>query len=366
MEYKYENSERFCTNIKCNWQGHRVTTPGKYCPICGTRTSGFSGNDGFTMTGPQPSKQYPTPLYPEDYEPYEDNRKEFIRPYNKRYILGPDVKTDLPKNYHYYGMNKLKGGKGYRDNHPIGVIGHQCPGLPIYDKKSKKTYNEKCEGHIISIQMCTSSRGFTTTSEKVCDICGLIIPGSFQMLEKIEEHYTSKPCNTHDEWLQQNNPSYDYDDIDAEHERTAIYNGHRENTSDAEGYGDEYTFNYINKAYKARLDQAIGRLNNVSQSKHMPMKAWRQKEYNDIVDDYAHELEMLPYQVADVKWIIGHHPTILKIDKKVDDIIECICLYVIVKSYSNYRKGNAYIARYSIENPHIKTLYKVIRETLNV
>ena len=350
VEYKYKEAEQFCLNTKCNWQGHRVTQIGSLCPLCGNKTTNFTGNDGFTMNSPQGTKHYPTVEYPEDYEPYEDNRSQFIHPMNEYYILGPDVKTSLPKNYHYSSMYKIKAGKGYRrDGHPVGVIGHQCP---------------ECEGHIISIQMCTSSRGFTTTSEKVCDTCGLIIPGSFQILEKIDEPYRGKYSKTHEEWIEQNTPDLDYDDVDSQLEASANYNGHRENTDDAEGYGDEYVSNHVNKDYAKRIQDAMYRLAAVPQSMHISSSLRNKHKHMLLVDDYAHELEMLPYQVADVKWIINHYPSILKMPYKIEKVLYNLCLYIRILGMG--RKGTGIVNKARLVEEYDSTIYKTMRSTLNV
>lgn len=59
-------------------------------------------------------------------------------------------------------MAKL--GKGYRDNKPIGIVAGIC---------------DECGGDVIALQMCTSKRGFSVSSEKVCQDCGLLAPQSF-------------------------------------------------------------------------------------------------------------------------------------------------------------------------------------------
>ena len=327
----YEYQERFCLNSKCSWSGHRATEKGKNCPICGSPTCFYSGNDGFLMIGPQSNRQYPPAEPPEDYEPYEDNRSEFIRPYNERYFLGSDLNPSLPKNYHYSGMYKVKAGKGYRrDGHPVGVMGHKC---------------EECDGTIISLQMNTSSRGFETTSEKVCNKCGLTYPGSFQILEKKDTDYHSKYSDTHEEWVEQNKPTFDLDDVDMELERWANWNGKR-NDSDTDDTtihfpGDESGGpKYINPRYAKRLKDARGRLDNVPASKKMPMKAWREREYNDMVDDYAHELGLNKLDVADVKYYIKHLNDIAKWPYKMEDVIYTMCLVVAKRDLRKYRGVN--------------------------
>ena len=308
MELKYEYSERFCLNSKCGWQGHRVTNIGKLCPQCGSKTSGFAGNDGFTMTGPQSNKQWPPVEYPIDYEPYEETRSQFIRPMNQRYILGPDVKTDLPKNYHYSSMWKIKAGKGYRrDGHPVGVIGHQCP---------------ECTGHIISIQMCTSSRGFTTTSEKVCDTCGLIVPGSFQILEKIDEPYRGRHTETHEEWIQQNTPDLNYDDVDAELEWSSSLNGYRPNTEDAKGYGEKQTTHYVNPKYAERIEKLEWKY------KHTPMKTWRELEYIGKINGIGEQIGISRYHIIILSEMVEKHG-IKYFNRRLsyEEIITQMCLY---------------------------------------
>lgn len=87
---------------------------------------------------------------------------------------GTKMKSDeftdvmLPKYFWYHGMNKIKAGKGYMDGKPLGVIGDNCT---------------ECDGLIIKLQMNTSSKGFETTSESVCDKCGLVEGGPFMVME---------------------------------------------------------------------------------------------------------------------------------------------------------------------------------------
>ena len=152
----------------------------------------------------------------------------------------------LPLYFHYHGMNKIKAGKGYRDGHPIGVIGGRCP---------------ECDGHMISIKMNTSSKGFETTSEKVCDTCGLVQPGAFQVLEP-HPPYKSRPYQSHEEWIKYNcMDTIRDDDVAWDAESYVHATGGRLNTSDNYTVtgGDEIGFNNEHHT-NPRLGKAIQRL----------------------------------------------------------------------------------------------------------
>ena len=152
--------------------------------------------------------------------------------------------------------------------------------------------------------MCTSAKGFETTSEKVCDTCGLTFPGAFQVLEK-----------------KHNGGAYGYDDVDIYHENAKHL------------FGDTYDGfvfeKYANKNTKMpkRLSDAMGRLKNVPQSKKMPMKVWRNKDYHEIANDYIHELELNKADAKDVHYYIDHSKE-RKWPYKMEDIIYHLCIIV--------------------------------------
>ena len=210
----------------------------------------------------------------------------------------------------------VKAGKGYRDGKPIGPIGGKC---------------KECDGNVISIKMNTSARGFETTSEKVCDTCGLVVPGAFQVLEP-QPPYKSRYYDTHADWVAAMKPDPDMDDVDA-----WLENG-------IHLYGGSYEpYEYANQWDKnKRLIQAEKRLASTNQSKYMPMKVWRDREYEFLVDDYAHTLDLLPYQIVDVKYIIDHQKTLSKFPYKMEDIIYNLCLIIgkkDLRKYKNYNKN---------------------------
>jgi hypothetical protein len=85
-----------------------------------------------------------------------------------------------------------------------------------------------------------------------------------------------------------------------------------------------------------------------------------------VVEAIASDMQMNKLQVEKVKYVLDEYPNILNIQRySYEEIIEHLCLYVMSKSYSNYRQWNAFIARYSIVNNYNKTLYNVIKEKLD-
>lgn len=256
----------------------------------------------------------------------------------------------MVKNYQYTRGYKLaKMGKGYRDGRPLGPIGGPC---------------NECGGNIISIRMCTSAKGFETTSEKVCDTCGLVVPGSFQVLEP-KEDYKTKYYQTHQDWLNDNKPDFDFDDTDMYFENYYnLYGG--KNKGENIKFLNEFT------RIPRRLMEATKRLEATNESKKMPMKEWRNKEYHEIADDYIHELGLNKLDAADVYYIIDNRGSEFDTRYQMEDIIHCICLAVRVGehrdkdsvSLSKQKKGGL-IYKYGSRKGYNKQLYSLIVQTLN-
>lgn len=262
----------------------------------------------------------------------------------KQYIIPNGCGTYLPPHFWYNGMHKVKAGKGYRDGRPIGVIGGPC---------------DDCGSDTISIKMNTSSKGFETTSERVCKECGLVHPTSFQVIEKRKE-YKSKYYDTYDAWLEdmKTEPSYDDTGYDSKHEYNMQLAGRRDGLIYAPG-----GYNVYGLSHK-RLALAIRRLADTPASIKQPMKSWRQNQYHEIADDYIHELELNKLDAADVHYYIDNRDTLFKMDYKVEDIILCICIYVQFLSLSKQKRGGL-MFKYCSLYGDIKTLYSLIVQKLN-
>lgn len=319
-------NEMFCTNTKCSWQGPIYRSDNRRCPYCGSKIRHLNSNDGFFFHGHVPKKIYPKPDYPEDYEPYE-------RPFNPDGSYRLQTNTcNLPLNYMYYGYDKIKAGKGYnKDGTPRGVLSGKC---------------SECDGQVISIKMNTSSRGFETTSEKVCDKCGLTVPGSFQVLEA-KEDYKSPYSATHEEWMQQNNLSNDMDDTD-------MYLENYYHIFGGKGFGEQLELGFWNRYTKMpkRLEEAIKRLSNTPQSMKIPTSDRRKHQYHLIADDYIHMLELSKYDALDIHHYIDTNKMYMG-RYKVDDIIYNLCLVIGKKDLRKY-------------NNHNKNLYDLLREKLSL
>ena len=222
----------------------------------------------------------------------------------------------LPFNFWYYGMTKIKAGKGYRENgRGYGVIGGPC---------------KECEGTVISIKMNTSRKGMEVTSEKVCDTCGLVVPGAFQTLEP-RPPYKGRYFNTHEDWLEHaRGVEPDFHGADMWHENAIhLFGGEYEPTP----FSNRYDHN-------PRLALAIKRLANTPASIKTPRHITRQRQYMLIVDDCAHALDLLPYQVVDVKYILEHDTGLSKWPYKMEDVIYELCLIVGNKDLRKYQSIN--------------------------
>lgn len=232
------------------------------------------------------------------------------RQYTSTYSPTPSY---LPKDAHYYGMKKLKGGKGYDTyGHPQGIIGGPCP---------------ECTGTIINLQMNTSRKGMECTSEKVCDTCGLIIDGAFAIYRhKFEPYYIREPkeyhthpFNTHQEWLERmkelENPMGNPDDIALDAEMFAHVSGNRMNDNQADGdealghYGHDFQIAGNNDRYtqQKQLYKQLGlKTQNPETSNRSSAETmqWKHKRQMDYVDICKTMLCMNKTQVQEVKYII--------------------------------------------------------------
>jgi hypothetical protein len=121
---------------------------------------------------------------------------------------------------------------------------------------------------------------------------------------------------------------------------------------------------HVNKQYAGRLKDAHYRLKNVNGSKRVPKDIQRLNEYVLIAEDYAHELDLMKYQLKDVIYIIKRRNNLFKIKYPVEDIILCICLYIKSKSMKPQR-FSVYIREFKRCNEYNKTLYNLIKQKLD-
>lgn len=252
----------------------------------------------------------------------------------------------LPKAFHYYGMNKIKAGKGYRDGVPLGRIGGPC---------------DECGTPVISIQMNTSSKGMECTSEKVCPSCGLVHQGAFAVLQRYETKYTSKSYDTHEAWLidAKKSETGNYEDIDANCEAWALYNGKREMTDDDVSYGgnrESDNKSFSNRATNKNYINAIRRLND---NKEIPGNVMREYEYVDIAKDYANELGMNKAQLDEVLGLLKIRKNIFNTRYSMDLIILALCITIYTRKMPNISRGRI-LKEYYKTNPQLKRVYKFI------
>lgn len=237
----------------------------------------------------------------------------------------------LPIEFHYYGMDKVKGGKGYKkDGTPIGIIGGPCI---------------ECDGTVINVQMNTSSRGMETTAEKVCDTCGLVQNGPFMVLGKIEQDYHTKPYDTHEEWIEQmklleerqGNP----DDISLETEMFEHMTGHRPgDDTEIEIGGGFKDISYGNgEKNSKKLAQAL-KLNDWK-SEHWGRdgsKDWKKQQQYNYLDICKTQLCMNSLQVMDVKYLIDKYGTqYFHRRSPYEDIIMAMCIHRLSKDMDGRR-----------------------------
>lgn len=271
----------------------------------------------------------------------------------------------LPYNFHYYGMDKLKGGKGYKkDGTPIGIIGGPCP---------------ECEGTIINLQINTSSRGMETTSEKVCDMCGLIIDGAFNISRhkyepfelREQPDYHTRPFDTHEDWLErmkeldsrQGNP----EDIAVETEIYTHVTGHRpDDDTVIEGNGSGYKEHGIGNQDE-NLARALGlKTKNAANygNKHKDVQEYRKKQYYDYIDICKSTLHMHRGQVAEARYIIDNEPSLMKLPYPYEDIIYHMCLRLRLLGMG--RKGTKLMNSERLGDRYNKTVYSAVRSKLNI
>lgn len=238
----------------------------------------------------------------------------------------------LPLYFHYYGMDKVKAGKGYKkDGTPIGILGPKCP---------------ECDGTIISLQMNTSSRGMECTSEKVCDTCGLVQDGAFIVLGKQEAEYKTRPFDTHDEWIRrmveleerQGNP----DDIAVECELFASWTGNRPgddtevSTGGTHGFYEAGIGNQDEKLARSLGLKTKNAANYGNGSKEV--MEYKLKLQMDYVDICKTQLCMNSLQVMDVKYLIKTYGT-KHFHRRAsnEDIIMSLCIHRMSKDMDGRR-----------------------------
>lgn len=280
-----------------------------------------------------------------------------------------DNPSYLPKNAHYYGMDKIKGGKGYKkDGKPIGILGGKCP---------------ECEGTIIKLQMNTSRKGMECTSEKVCDTCGIVVDTAYIVLNKIEKEYHSLTFKTHEDWVEyakeQDKKGQTGDILEgtcAATESFAHIFGRRMNDFEADGdsgslgKGSTFHLKGNNDKYgeQKTLYKQLGMKTNLAEYWNRGSEdvlKHRHKQYEDYIGVCKSILGMHNGQVEEVKYIIYNEPNILNISRySFEDIIFHICVYV--KLLGMGRKGTRMMNTIRLEEQYNSTLYKVIRDKLNV
>lgn len=375
----YSDQIRFCPELGHTWQGHR-----KKCPICGHKTRPLQSSDGFKYEGPQRNHQYGQRIgrnitIDENLDEWDGHNK-IIEPYNGYYMnrnhFKKELTSGLPKPYHYDGMSKAKAGKGYKDpktgdERLMGVENGPCK-------------EKDCDGTIISIQMNTSSYGFETCSEKVCNKCGMTYPGSFQVLEAKPPQGKSRHYETHEEWVKAMKPCPQRDfenhtDVAWGNEMYAHMTGKRPEGEESdevapilrEGvfiggakeriYDDEKLYKALGLESKRQYGQHAENWGRSPEKRDL----WRRQQHMDQVMINASWLGMTKGQVNEVKYIIdehgveaygGHH--------RYEDVILCLCVYVQSKTVNNARMS---VIKRQIPawNKQYKKLYSLIVQKLN-
>lgn len=290
--------------------------------------------------------------------------------YNTSFSGSPSY---LNKNFHYKNMSSAKCGKGYReDGHPIGVLSGKC----------KK---EGCEGDIITLQMNTSSKGFTTNSERVCLVCGRVYNLGFQILGSTPEinvdptkwqvneeadEFTKKA--KHDLWKKdmqesQSNPEVEPEDPGA---YSTILPSEDKIWTNKEI--KQYTTTGSLPLSKRQLNKKIYKSGSLLALKRAlkyttTMKDFRTEHYIELIGAVESQyLDMSALQIERAEKIIENRGNLFKLNKPVEDIVFCICLYVLSLDM-DYRKFNALLGR-TIRNSRVtfdlKTLYPTVREKL--
>jgi hypothetical protein len=272
--------------------------------------------------------------------------------------MNSDFKSQyLKPEFHYYGMNKGKLGKGYRDGVPLGRLGGKC---------------DECDGTVIAIQMNTSRKGMECSSEKVCDTCGLVHQGAFTVLQRYFSDYSGKSYGTHDAWVEDMKKSEigHFDDIDPTLEYWCNWNGKRPNNGDVVHYGDGDAkrppkTHYVNKKYKQRLRDAEERLDKTNQSKNVPRDITRMNNYVRTLNDYSAEIGMMKHQREEAEYIVRNNNGLFNIPYKVDDIIYAICLEVYTSKMSKQMKGGI-MRKFGSSKGRMKQLQALIRTKISL
>jgi hypothetical protein len=289
----------------------------------------------------------------------------------------------LPKNYWYPGMNKGKAGKGYRNDIPLGILGGPCEGSWI---------NPKCTGTIISLKMNISSRGFETTSEKVCETCGALYPSPYQLgggvtpdkppkrkkyhtktteiddaltkyyntdgkeiyAKKVEldkesgrtkKHFLTKNVRLGE--IKTTEYEIEYDHYWETHESWFNDNTNEpthEPDSSSESYKEGEEPEVLKDMFYWTEEQVrIGKKLKLANPKHTIYynRSKEEKAEYDLalrmrmVEAIASGMELNKLQVDQVKYVIKKHPGLMKIDSSIEDIITCVCVSTMSMNYDD-------------------------------
>jgi hypothetical protein len=316
------------------------------------------------------------------------------------------MKTDkfkdvtLPKNFHYHGMNKIKAGKGYRDGKALGV------------KEGKCKY---CHGTIIRLRMNISNKGFECTSELVCDKCGTVYNMPYMILGKqdvepldcgedkinittywetddaLTKYYNDKGEQLYTKHFKCNDKKGQEKQTIGEikrprYKKTYAYHwvSHKswlennccptyEPTSSTETYEEGEEPAVIVDMQTWIKDQIkIGKAIGLCTPKHSMLynRSKEEKaEYDramrmQLLEAIASNMELNPLQAAQAKYAIDEDPGLMKYPYPIEDIMLCICLYVMSLCVDNGRMATIK-RQYPMWKDRYSTLYSVIRDKLD-
>lgn len=277
--------------------------------------------------------------------------------------------------YDQYAQNNTHGkfGKGYTSNgSPKGVKKQKCNGYSLTEKIQTihGLIPKKCDGTIIAVKITVNNKGFSSTSEEVCNKCGKVNQTLFQVINIKQSKYNTSAFTSHDDWLNQMKEAQaqehelpfenytvneEYDNID-------------ENTSGNTNQ-DVFPTAYSSTKYKKELAKELGLHSWKSEfwnrSNEETMK-WKMRQYYNYIECCKNDLELHQNHVKEVKYLLSLHG-IDYYDKRgkvpYEEVIICMCIYVKNKG-NKQQKIARQIQEYERQKLLKKGLYSIVKQEI--
>jgi hypothetical protein len=271
--------------------------------------------------------------------------------------------TYLSPNFQYYGFQKVKAGKGYKDGKPYGVESGECQ-------------NEDCEGTIITLKINSSSKGMETSTEKVCNCCGRVYGLGFHILtEKVEQSHIHE-WHTHKDWKRsmqttQCKPQMENEGTALSTELYQHLTGHRPGF-DTEINLSSTSFKSIDAKNRNNYQKQLTKKLKLNYKNSViwdtntttPHEEWIKKQYANQISCCESQLQVYKGRLDEVKEFVEKYGVTYYTSKgkaTSENVIMCYGLILMGKTMTFQAKGTL-LSKMFRTNPILKTLYPIVNE----